>query len=233
MASKGENKTEKRFTSAKIRKQKIKEGKWAIRSIAGPFSRTESVPVGFFLRDLLGVVRTLKEAKIALNNNRVSVNGKIRKDYRFPIGFFDLVSIEGMEKDYRLVFDRKGRLEFKEIDKKGKKSKICRIENKKAAKKNLLQIVTNDGRSIYLKEGEFTVGDSIEIELPSQKIIKTLKMEKGANAYIVGGKHAGEEGTVQDIKTGSLESTKLVGIKSGSKEFQTTAKNVFIVGEDK
>jgi len=62
---------------------------------------------------------------------------------------------------------------------------------------------------------------------------RTLKMEKGAKVYIVGGKHAGEEGTVKQIKAGSLESTKLVGIKSGSKEFQTTAKNVFKVGEDK
>jgi len=233
MASKGGKKNQKRFATPRVRKQKVKEGKWAIRSIPGPFSKKNSIPLGFLLRDLLGIGRNAREVKVALGKGLVSVNGKVRKDYRFPIGFFDVVSIEGMEKDYRLVFDLHGRLEAREIEKKKKKSKLCRIENKKTASKGRIQLVTNDGRSIFVeKKIDLKAGDSIEIELPSQKILRTLKMEKGAKAFIIGGKHAGEKSVIREIKPGSLESPRLVKLKAGSKEFETTAENVFVTGEE-
>lgn len=233
MAKKGGSKNQKRFATSKVRLQAVKEGKWAIRSIPGGFDKNSSIPLGFLLRDLLKVGRNLREVKIALNEDKVSVNGRVRRDYRFPVGFFDIVSIEGLEKDYRVVFDLKGRLVVKETEKKKQKSKICRIEDKKAAKKGLTQLITNDGRSVFVQTGAYSVGDSIEIELPSQKVLRTLKFEKGAKVFIVGGKHAGKEGFVKGIKPGSMESKKLVVLKAGSREFQTTANNVFVVGEGK
>ncbi len=233
MASKGGSKAQKRFATPKVRKQRVKETKWSIRSTPGAFNKANSIPLGFLLRDLLGVGRNLKEVKIALSKGLVKVNEKTMRDYRFSVGVFDVVSVEGMEKDYRLMLDLHGRLEPREIEKKKKKSKLCRIENKKVAGKGKIQLVTNDGRSIFVEKNGFKTGDSIEIELPSQKIIKTLKMEKGAKAFIIGGKHAGEESIIQGIKPGSMESPKMVKLKAGSKEFQTTAKNVFVIGEEK
>jgi len=233
MASKGGSKAQKRFATGKARLLKTKEGAWAIRSIPGAFNRENSVPLGFALRDLLKIGRTLKEVKVALNDGLVSVNGKARKDYRFPAGFFDIVSVEGMESDYRIVFDLKGRLVAKEIEKKAKKSKLCRIEDRKAAKKGRIQLVTNDGRSIFTDKGEFKVGDSVEIELPSQKLVKTLKFGKGSKVFITGGKHAGEESVIKEIKPGTMKSAGLVTLKSGSREFQTTTNNVFVVGSEK
>ena len=233
MASKGGSKAQKRFATSSVRQLKTKEGAWTIRSVPGPFNRENSVPLGFVLRDLLNVGRSLKEVKVALNDGLVSVNGKERKDYRFPVGFFDIISVQGLESDYRIEFDLKGRLVAKEIQKKEKKSKLCRVEDKKAAKKGGIQLVTNDGRSIFVKKGEFKVGDSVEIELPSQKVVKTLKFGKGAKVFITGGKHAGEESVVKEVKPGTMKSAGLVTLKSGSREFQTTANNVFVVGGER
>jgi len=233
MAKKGGDKSLKRFNTSKIRFQEVKSGTWSIKSTPGPFNAESSVPLGFLLRDLIGVGRTLHETKIALNEGKVSVNGKTRRDYRFSVGFHDIVSVEGLEQDYRVFYDEKGRLAVKEEKKSDKKSKYCKIKDKKKSKGGRIQLTTNDGRSIFVEKGEFNAGDSIEIELPSQNILNTLKFEKGAKIAIIGGKHSGIYGTVSKIKPGSMKSKSIIKIKSGSKEFETTAENAFVVGEEK
>ncbi len=233
MATKGGSKSQKRFATEKVRKQEVKGGKWTIRSIPGPFTRKKSIPLGTLLRDQLGACRNLKEARAVLLGGKVHVNGKKCKDYRMPVGFFDIVSIEGTDKDYRIVYDLKGRLVPREEEKKEKKTKLCRVEGKRAAKKGKILVATNDGRSILVEKAGFGIGDSLEIEVPSQEVKNVIKLEKGANVFITGGKHAGEESVVREVKRGSLESKKLVLLKSGKKEFQTTVENVFAVGGKK
>lgn len=233
MASKGGSKSQKRFAAPEIRLENPKEGKWTIKSSPGPFNAKESVPLGFVLRDLVKLGRNLREIKIALLEGKVSVNGKTRKDYRYPVGFFDVVSVEGKKKDYRTVYDLKGRLKTEEIEKKKKKTKICKIKGKKAAKNDLIQLITNDGRTVLVKEKKYSPGDSIEIELPNRKILNHLKFKKGARVVITGGKHAGEQSIVKEIKPATMESPELVILKAGSREFQTTSNNVFVIGEEK
>jgi len=233
MAKKGGDKSQKRFNTSKIRFQEVKSGTWSIKSTPGPFNAQSSIPLGFLLRNLIGVGRTLRETKIALNEGKIQVNGKTRRDYRFSTGFHDTVSVNGLENDYRIIYNEKGRLAVKEEKKSGKKSKYCKIKDKKKSKDGKIQLTTNDGRSIFVEKGDFSTGDSIEIELPSQNILNTLKFEKGAKIAIVGGKHAGTHGTVSEIKQGSMKSKSIIKIKSGSKEFETTAKNAFVVGEEK
>ncbi|MEM0359799.1 MAG: 30S ribosomal protein S4e [Candidatus Diapherotrites archaeon] len=238
MAKKGGNKRQKRFTASKARQMNTKSEKWTVKSIPGPFSKEKSIPLGVLLRDLLGIGRNLRETKIVLHQGKVSVNGKKRRDYRFPVGLFDIISIEGFEKDFMMVFDRKGKLLPKEKSKEEKKSKVCRIEGKKTAKKGKTQLLTNDGRNILVEKGsEINTNDSIEIEVPSQKVLKIFRFEKGAKVFIRGGKHAGQEGIIKEIIEGSTEQAlkpeKLVLVKSGSKEFQTNSKNIFVIGEAK
>jgi small subunit ribosomal protein S4e len=238
MSKKGGNKKQKRFMTSKARQRDTKGGTWAVRSIAGPFTKDKSIPLGVLLRDILDIGRNMREARIVLNGGKVSVNGIKRKDYRFSVGLFDIVSIEGFENDYTIIFDLTGKLLPKEIGKEKKKSKLCRIEGQRKIKGGKAQISTNDGRNIIVDDGKgFKANDSIEIEVPSQKVLKTFKFEKGARAFIRGGKHAGMEGTIKEIKENkeeeAIKSEKLVVIKVGSMELQTNAENVFIMGEEK
>jgi small subunit ribosomal protein S4e len=238
MSKKGGNKKQKRFMTSKARQRDTKGGTWAVRSIAGPFTKDKSIPLGVLLRDILGIGRNMREARIVLNGGKVFVNGIKRKDYRFSVGLFDIVSIEGFENDYRIGFDLGGKLVPNEAGKDKKKSKLCRIEGQRKISGGKAQISTNDGRNIIVDDGKgFNANDSIEIEVPSQKIIKAFKFEKGARAFIMGGKHAGQEGTIKEIKESrkeeAIKSEKLVVIKVGSMELQTNAENVFIMGEEK
>ncbi len=230
MSKKGETKGLKRFRAPRARKLKKKEGKWSVRSRAGAYRSSESVPLGFVLRDLVGVCNSMREVKITLNEGKARVNGVRRKDYGFSVGLFDIVSIEGAKEDYRIVFDLKGRFEIEKMERKEKKTKICKVVGKKKVKGGMVQLSTNDGRTITEEKAGVKVGDSVEIELPGQKVVRSLSFGKGAKAYIIGGKHAGKRAEITEVRKGEINKPKLVLLKEGKKEFLTTAEKVFVVG---
>lgn len=234
MAKKGETKGEKRLRTSKVRKISRKEKKWAIRSKPGPHSRSKSIPLGSVIRDLLGKGKTLREVKFILNKGKVKVDGRIVKNYRFSTGLFDVVTLEEEKKSYRIIFDISGRFTLKEITGTGKLRKLCKIVGKKIIKGSILQLVTNDGRTLREKKTDYRVGDSLEIELPGQKILSRFELKRGNFVYITGGTHIGEQGKVREITSGTMKRPKLVTLKpEGKDEFQTIESNVFVVGDKK
>ena len=231
MASKGENKTEKTLVSAKVRHLNRKENVWTIRCKSGPHKRQESIPLGFVLRDLIEVTKNAKENKYILSRGRVQVDGRIIKDHQLPLGLFDVVSLNGLKKEYRIVLDSKGRFDVEETPLEKTKTKFCKIVGKKTVKGNNTRIITNDGRSIDVEAGKYFVGDSIKIEVPSQKILNNFRLEKGNAVYIVSGKHAGEKAKIKEVKSATAKMRKTVVLRNENREFETVAKNVFVLGK--
>lgn len=234
MSSKGGTTVEKRLSTSKARKIFRKEKKFTIHSNPGTHKRKISVPLGFVLRDLLKVCWNLKEAKSILNAGKVKIDGKIRKEYKFPIGLFDVVSIEGL-KSYRTLFDSLGRIELVEIDsKKEKLSKVCKIAGKRIVRGKVLQINTTDGRVFGEKAEKVSVGDSVLIDLAEQKIVSTIELKQGNLVYVFGGTHVGTVALVKNVVDGTMKRPKLLTLEKKDKsEFQTTENNVIVVGEKK
>lgn len=231
MSCKGGTTVEKRLSTSKVRKIFRKEHAFTIRAYPGPHKRKNSVPLGFVLRDLLKLCNNLKEAKILLNSGIVSVNGKTRKEYKFPVGLFDIVSVkEG--KSHRATFDSAGRIEFRELDlkKSEKLSKVCKVLGKTLLKKNVVQISTDDGRIFRGVKG-VSVGDSILIELPVQKIVSTIELKNGCIVFVSGGKHVGSIAKVKNIVDGTMKRPKLLALSDNEgNDFETTENNVIVVG---
>jgi len=234
MGSKGESKIEKRLVTSKARKINRKEKTFTIKSKPGPHKRKDSVPLGFVLRDLLGIVENMKEAKFILNNSEVKVDGRIVKDARFPVGLFDIISIEKIKKEFRMLFDRKGRLFPEEIKGKEKLVKLSKVVGKKTVKGKKIQIETNDGRNFVLEKTKLKIGDSVKISVPDQKILEEIELKQGALVYVCGGTHIGMIAKVREITPGTMKRPKLVTLKpEGEDEIQTIESNVFAVGEGK
>ena len=63
----------------------------------------------------------------------------------------------------------------------------------------------HDGRSL-LAEGEvdLTPEDSCLIQVPSQKVVKCLKMEEDALVMVIRGEKAGDIGKVKEFKPGTF-----------------------------
>jgi small subunit ribosomal protein S4e len=235
MANKGEDKTQKALSASKARKMQRKKHVWTVKDRAGPHRKTDSVPLAFVLRDLLGLAKTMKEAKTIMNQRIVSVNGKIRTEKGFAVGLFDLIEIgTGKEKkSFRASFDSKRRIKLTELNEK-QNEKLGRVEKKTVLGKKAMQFSLNDGTTIVdkTKSLKAKLQDTIKFELPSKKVIEVIEFKEGNTAYLIGGKHVSETGKIEKIIPGTQKRKKFVILKSGNEEIKTIAENIFVCGKE-
>ncbi len=217
----------KRLVMPKTWKIKKKGIKFVTRPSPGPHSFNLSMPLNLVLRDILGYAKNNQEVKKILLNNNIFIDGVRRKNHKFPVGLMDTFGIKEIEKYYRVVLNKKGKIELIGIEKGEANLKPCRIIGKSKIKSKT-QLNLYDGRNILIEKDSYKVGDSVVITVPKQEIKKHLKFTKGAMIYLIGGKHIGEFGTVVDI-TG-----KNIRYKNREGEIiETLKKYAFVVGEDK
>lgn len=205
-----------------------KSNKWVTTTRPGPHNKQQSIPLGVVLRDMLGVVDTRAEAKRILSEGSVLIDGIVRKDLRFPVGLLDVISIPLEDAAYRVLLDRKGRLEVHKLE-DSNANKLCRINGKTIIKGGAVQLNLNDGTNL-LGSNEYKPKDSIILSLPDKEIVKHIKYQVGNLALIVGGRHTGEIGTIKEINTVRSSRHNTVSI-SGDYDFETIEDFVVIIGK--
>src|SRR3989344_1877264 len=85
-----------------------KLSKWIYKPNPGPHKIENSMPLGTILKEILHLANTSKEARYILTSGNIKINGKIRKDQKFPVGLMDIISYN--DKNYRILFNKKGYL---------------------------------------------------------------------------------------------------------------------------
>ena len=219
---------------------KRKETKYVTRPRPGPHKLKNCIPLQVLLRDVLGLVSVGSDARKMIKMGEILVDGKVRKDHKYPVGFMDVVSIPAMKKAYRITIDYKG-LKVLECPEKESNVKISMIKNKSLVEKGTLQLNLHDGKNILIpvknpkkpSKDIYKSGDSLLIELPSQKILDHFKFEKGNYSLMTNGQNRGLFAKIKDIiPTRSREPNKVVCEKDG-KEFEAIKDYVFIVGKTK
>jgi small subunit ribosomal protein S4e len=221
---------QKRLAIPKSWKVGKKGYKWVSTTRPGPHSKARSLPLGIIIRDILKLVDNSREGKRILSEGKVLVDGIPRKDLRFPVGLFDVISLPLINETYRVLQDEKGRLTLYKLSETNV-NKLCRINNKTILKGGKVQLNLNDGANI-LGSNEYSTKDSLILSVPDKKIIKHLKFKVGNLAMVVGGQHSGEIGTIKEIKEVKSSRHNTVAI-SGETDFETIEDYVFVIGEDK
>jgi small subunit ribosomal protein S4e len=181
------------------------------------------------IRDMLKLVDNAREAKRALYEGKVLVDGRVQKDYKLPVGIFDVISVPLKDQQYRVLKDEKGMFYLSLLE-AGAVRKLARIENKTFLKGKKQQLNLSDG-SNKLVEGEFKVGDSLVLSLPEKNIEDRIGFEIGNLAMVVGGKHTGQTGKIKEIITVKSSQPNRV-IISGDEEFETIKDYVYMIGKD-
>ncbi len=222
----------KRLNSPRTLRIHKKEKKWTIRPSPGPHPIDKSISLGLIVRDYLNLVDNLAEVKRILTNGEILVDGIIRKDYKFPCGLMDVISIPTLKKDFRILFDKSGKLTLTPIDSKDASWKLCRIENKKTIKGKQIQLNFHDGRNQLVKKDEYKTGDVLKFSFKDKKIIETFKFEKGTVSMIIGGSHIGEIANIEDVEIIPSSKSNLAKMK-GKSEFSTIQNYVFPIGKNK
>ncbi|MFH1500694.1 MAG: KOW motif-containing protein [archaeon] len=163
-------------------------------------NKRKGVPLLIVLRDMLKIAKNRKEAKQILNLGSIVVNGKVMRSEKNPLLFFDTLSLKG-DKCYRLTYSDFKKFKLEEISKEELDSKILKVVGKKILKGKTTQLSLNDGRTILTNE-DIKTGNSVLVELKSNKIIKKIELSNKAKVIVIGGKHLGKKGTVEKIEEG-------------------------------
>lgn len=204
--------------------------KKGIKYVSRPNPGAHSFKFGMSLmvmfRDILKISRTAREANRLFQNQEVLVDGKRRKDPRYMVGFMDVISLPKVKKSYRVLLNRKGKLDVVEIDEKEAALKPCKIRGK-SQKNNKIQLNTIDGKNILMDKTDNRPGDTVMMELPSQKIKESFKMEKGNSVFLIGGKHVGDTGIIEEVKD------EKITYKRDKEVLETARKYAFVIGKEK
>lgn len=206
--------------------------KWVTRQNPGTHNLESSIPINIMLKDMLKYAKTTRDVKRILNNKEILIDGIPRMDIKFSVGIFDLIEIPKTKEHFLLLLNKKGKLFPKKIDEKKAELKHIKIIGKTALKKGKLQINFNNGNNMLTDKKDYNIGDTLIISLKDRKIVKHIKLQKGAMVYLTKGKHVGETGNLENIP--KLENTKnnLVELKINDKIVNTLKNYIFVVDKD-
>lgn len=229
----------KRLNAPKSWKIPRKKNVWVAKPRPGPHALEESLPLLLVVRDYLGLADTTREAKRIINEGKILVDKKVRKDHRFPVGLMDIIEIPDAKERRIVLFDEKGKIILKKLAKKNTNTKLCRIEDKTLLRGGNVQLNLHDGTNILLnvknpkspKEDVYKTKDTLLIDLKTGKISSHIQYKKGSIALVTGGTHRASVAKIDDIKTMEGPQSNTVTLSVDKEKFQTTEEYVFVIGE--
>ena len=204
--------------------------KWIKRPGPGPHAQDQSIPLLLVLRDLRHVAASAREARLLLRSGAVRIDGTVAKDLDRGLGLMDTLSFAApLDAHFRLVKDRRGKLVLVPIPSTESAVKIGRVRFKHAVRGGLVEVTLHDGRNLLVPSSTpYRVGDSLKIDVPSQKVVDHLPLKTGALAYVAGGSHVGELARVERVEVRNSSQPNRVHFKEG---FSTIKEYVFVVGQ--
>ena len=197
----------------------------------GPHKKEFAIPTAVFLRDTLKIVNSLREAKSAIYGGRVKIDGVVRKSLHHAIGLMDVVELQDVSEVYRIVPTDGKILKPVKINESEKSKKIVRVASKTTIKDGKTQIGFHDGRSV-ISDTKVNVGDSCLIQVPDQKILDVLKLEKNAHVLVTRGVNAGQIGKVETIEPGTFILPKRILLSLGERKIEIPSDVVMVIGKE-
>ncbi|PSP38257.1 30S ribosomal protein S4e [Halobacteriales archaeon SW_8_65_20] len=208
-----------------------KEQTYTVKAGAGPHGE-DGVPVLIVLRDVLGYVDSKKEARYALEQDSVLVNGKALSDEQRPIGMFDILAFTEREEFYRVFPGEGGRLALTEIDADAAGSRLGKVTTKRQVAGGDTQLTLHDGTTLIANDDTITQNDSVVVSNDDKSVVAHFSYEEGALVTAVDGEHAGEIGTVDEIQVTTGSSPNNVLVEQDDGRFETIEAYVVVIDEN-
>ena len=235
MGYKGQRKIMKRVATPKTWYLGKLKGVYATRPSAGPHKLKECIPLTCLLQQRLKYALSRDESRKIVRDREglIKVDGKVRRDPRFPLGQMDVISIERTNEHFRILVDVKGRFQPHRIDAKEAGFKLCKVVQKKIGKSKVPHIVTHDGRTIRFPHPDICLNDSVKLNLATGDIDSVIKFATGATVMVTGGNNIGRIGILSSIEKhqGSYDIAHVRDTRDNA--FSTRLSNVFIIGDNK
>lgn len=208
-----------------------KDKRFVITTRPGPHKKHHAVPTAVFLRDMLKIVTSLREAKTSIYTGKVKIDGVVRKSLHHAIGLMDVVELENVSDVYRLVPTDGKLLKPIKINESEKTKKLVRVTSKTTISKGKMQIGFHDGRST-ISDTKVSVGDVCLIQVPDQKILEVIKLEAGNHGLVTRGINAGQIGKIESIEEGTFILPKRVILSLGDRKIEIPADIIMPIGKE-
>ena len=209
-----------------------KDKRFVITVRPGAHAKSQSIPTAVLLRDTLKKVTTLREAKSVIYDGKISVDGITRKSLHHSIGLMDVITLDGTSDIYRLVPKDGQLLKPLKIDSSEKSKKLVKVTSKVTIKGGKTQLGFHDGRSL-ITDTDVNVSDSCLIQIPEQKILDVIKLEKNSQVIVIKGVNAGRIGYVDKIKDGSFSLSKRIDLVMDDKKIEIPLGLIMVIGKEK
>ena len=232
MGNKGPTKHLKRHRSPAFWPIHRKGGTWAVKTSSGPHSQETSIPTKVILRDQLNHAVTAREAKSLIKNGKLLVDGKVRKDDKFPVGLMDVLTIPDSGETFRILPDHGGKLKFLSISKEESQTKLCRIIGKTTQRAGKTQLNLHDGSNLLVaaEADQYKVGDVLKIKVPEKEIQDYIEFKEMQYSIITGGRSQGAKGVITSLgPEAGWKKTATIRTPEGD-DIRTLAKYLFVVG---
>ena len=230
-------KHQKRLSVPKSWPVERKTETFTVKADAGPHGEA-GVPLLILLRDVLGYVDSRKEARYALNQDNVVINGKAVSDEERPVGMFDILVFDEREEYYRVFPGEGGRLALTPIDADAAESKLGKIVEKRHVPGGDIQLTLHDGQTLVVEDDAYEGGDSLVVGNQDNEIVAHFEYEEGALVTAVNGAHSGEIGQIDEIQVtpGSSPNNVLVTQDAdevpGEGGFETVEEYIVVIDEN-
>jgi small subunit ribosomal protein S4e len=211
------------------------KGVYATRPSAGPHKLRECIPLSVLLQHRLKYAMTRDESRKITNDKEglIKVDGKIRRNFRFPLGIMDVVSIDKTNEHFRILYDVKGRFIPHRVEAKEAGFKLCKVVSKKIGKNKIPYIVTHDGRTVRFPHPDIEINDSVKFNLATKQIDGVIKFVNGGSVILTAGNNQGRIGTITSIEK-HIGSYDIGYVRdSNGHSFSTRIGNLFIIGDGK
>lgn len=189
-----------------------------------------STSVLILLRDVLGYVKDLKEARYAINHNEISINGRKVTNVKDVIGIFDIVEIKSTNEKFIVLLDELGKLKL--VNSKDS-SIILKVSGKAIISGKKFQLNFMNGFNLLVDEKTFKsikVDDSIDYDFVKKKIISTLQFKEGSMVFIYDGKYKGKFGEVKGFINYNGLGRDIVSVQIGKDLHSTASEYSYVVG---
>ncbi|MEM0356662.1 MAG: S4 domain-containing protein [Candidatus Anstonellales archaeon] len=224
MANRGPTKHLKRLVLPSYIKIRRKEKKYLLKPSPGPHPKDDSISLGVLLRDYMGIAANMREVRYILRNGKIKVDGRIVKEPKFPIGFQDILDIDGVG---RYIIDIDSHGYFVPRDYAGN-SQILKVIRKTKVKGGKLQYTFHNGRTLLSEDSSIKVGDSVVYDVNSKSISKIISQDLNRECIVLRGKHRGFRGKIKQVLNIGKRVADVVNEKGES--VRTDYKYLFLLG---
>eukprot|EP01065_Artemidia_motanka_P044005 TRINITY_DN61_c1_g2_i1.p2 TRINITY_DN61_c1_g2~~TRINITY_DN61_c1_g2_i1.p2 ORF type:complete len:297 (+),score=126.04 TRINITY_DN61_c1_g2_i1:61-891(+) len=208
-------------------------GVFAPKARAGAHKSRECLPLILILRNRLKYALTRTEAMMICKQRFVEVDGRVRTDPKYPVGFMDVLTIPKTGDKFRVLYDIKGRFVLHKLatDEEAA-TKICKVTKNYTAANSVPCITTHDGRTLRYPDPLIKSGDTVVLNLDTDggKIYDFIKFKAGVQCMVTGGANTGRVGEIVDVERhpGSFD---IVHVRdSNGNQFATRKPNIFVIG---